>query len=254
MTAEDLLNLIAYNTFISVQDLQDVIHSTLSPEGNNLVAQAAKSDELHTFLHTPTVSGVLAIHANASDPPTLSPLSFLSSQLTQFLFFAESPIVLVYFCSLHAQGWDPRAGATMLIASLVGQLLDYPGLAFDLSFVDDEAAQLLEDDDFPELVQLFLSLLHQLPPDMSIFCFIDEVSVYETLERQGNMRKLLATLVKQVIDRQEEDGLPAFKLLLTDGKSTMVGDIVQVDNVLDLDEDLHEDDLDTEEVVGRAFE
>jgi hypothetical protein len=256
MLAKDLLNLIAYSSSIPAQDLDEAIHFTLQPEdeGTHRLTQAAKSDELRTFLRTPTLSSALAIHANSSDTTILSPLSLLGAQLAQILFSANTPIVLVYFCSLQAEAWDPRSNATGLIASLTGQLLSYPSQTFDLSFVDSEVAQLLEQDDFPQLVQLFLSLLHQLPPDAYVFCFIDEVSVNETPEREEDMRKLLATLVRQVIGRQEEDGLPVFKLLLMDGRSSRVGEIVGVENVLELSEDGEGEDVEAVDVARGVFE
>lgn len=254
--AEDLLNLIAYNRFVLAQDLAEALNITFeqNDEGTRKLSQAVKSDEMRTFLRTPTVSSTLAINANFEEPSTLSPLSFLDSQVAQILFSSNDSILLIYFCSLHAESWDPRASATGLIASLAGQLLSYPNLTFDLSFIDSEKEQLLEQDDFCVLMQLFLCLLHQLPSDVRIFCIIDEISVYETLERQEDTKKLLATLLLEVIGKQREYNLPAFKLLLTDGCSSGVGTIVGMENVLELNEDGEAEDEEVSEVVGRVFE
>jgi hypothetical protein len=254
MLAEDLLNLIAYNRFVLAQDLAEALSIKFEPddEGTRKLSQAVKSDQLRTFLRTPTVSSTLAINANSEEPSILSPLSFLDSQVAQILFSNDS-ILLIYFCSLHAESWDPRASATGLIASLAGQLLSYPNLTFDLSFIDSEKEQLLEQDDFCALMQLFLSLLHQLRSDVHIFCIVDEISVYETLERQEDTKKLLATLLREVIGKQREYNLPAFKLLLTDGCSSGVDMIVGMENVLDLSEDGEGEDGEVSEVVGRVF-
>lgn len=237
--AKDLLNLIAYNSFVVAQDLAEALNVTLEPDEKDMrkLSQAVKSDELRTFLRTPTVSSALAINANSEEPSTLSPLSFLDGQVAQMLFVPNDPILLIYFCSLHAESWDPRASASGLIASLIGQLLSYPNLTFNVSFIDSDMEQLLEQDDFLALVQLFLSLLYQLPSDACVLCIVDEVSVYETPERQEDMRKLLATLVRQVIRKQTESNLLVFKLLLTDGGSSGVETIVGMENVLELTED-----------------
>jgi hypothetical protein len=254
--AKDLLNLIAYNSFVLAQDLAEVLNIRLEPDSKGMrqLSEAVNSNELRTFLRTPTVSSVLAINANSEETSDPSPLSFLDGQLAQMLLSPSDPILLVYFCSLHAESWDPRASATGLIASLVGQLLSYPNLTFDVSFVDSEMEQLLEEDDFQTLVQLFLSLVHQLPSNAYVFCILDEVSVYETPERKDDMRKLLATLVRQVIGKQTESNLPVFKLLLTDGGSSGVETIVGMENMLELSEDGEEEDREALEVVGSVFE
>jgi hypothetical protein len=219
-----------------------------------LVTHVAKSDALRKFLQTPTKSSVLAIHANLSDVDTVTPLSFLDAHLMKLLLSSEKSIVLAYFCSLHAEVGSPRANARGLVASLVGQLLDYPSLRFNLSFIDEEMTELLKGDDLVQLVQLFLCLLQQLPSDAAVFCFIDEVTFYETSERKDETRTLLVTFVKQVINKQRDMGLPVFKLLLTDGRSSMVGKIIGEENVLDVLEDFGKDNDDPEDAILEAFE
>lgn len=255
MTVEELLNLIAYNSITPSQDLEEALDSAPEPDSKGVrrLAQAVKSDEFRAFLSTPSTSSVLLVHANYEDPYTLSPLSFLDGQVAQMLYSTNTPILLFYFCSLHSESWDPRVGAIGLLASLIGQLLSYPELSFDLSFIDDEMKDLLEQDDFVALVQLFLTVLHQLPQDAYVFCIIDEVSVYETPDRQENMRKLLATLVRQVVMKQRDEDLPSFKLLLTDGGNSTVDNIVGVENVLELSPDDDEEDVDVSGTIGRVL-
>jgi hypothetical protein len=254
ISSEDLLNLIAYNSFSSLQDLQRALDFTLSAKESNLINQAMTSEELQNFLRVPSTSSALSINANFADSGELSPLSFLSAQLSSILLSSENIVVLFYFCSLNTVSANPLANAKGLVSSLAGQLLENPNLSFDLSFVDEQMAQSLAQDDFVELVQLFLHLIHQLPSDLTVVCFIDEVSVYETPERRDQMQKLLATLVNQVIRKQESDDLVAFKMLLTDGNNSMAGDIIGSENVLDLQDDFDGEEVDPTNMVVQTVQ
>lgn len=89
-----------------------------------------------------------------------------------------------------------------------------------------------------ELCGLFRSLLRQLPQSTTIFCLIDSVDCYETVEDLDDMSVVVLSLL-ELVEKPHQIG-PSLKVLLTGPRPT-----IEVRKVFDDEPDtfLHADDL-----------
>ncbi|KAL4745413.1 hypothetical protein BDW72DRAFT_186687 [Aspergillus terricola var. indicus] len=223
-------------------NLRNVWHLPL-PYQNRILA-TMQTPKLHTWITTPN-SSALFLNLNT---PAVSPLhassSFLPAKLVQSINAqpSESIITLAFFCGAHARPTDPHSGPQGTMRSLVAQLLEsYPG--FDLQTVR-RIAQLREDD-VHGLCEIFRDLVGQLPPDVAVFCVVDEVTAFEErigLRESGEevVRALVQT-VEECVDKKSVDGRCVFKLLLTSPRNSRrlwrltpggVGDVVWMPDVV----------------------
>ena len=212
---QELIDLLTYNLDDLTQDVGDScdLGEIISEEEKSDASQAARSKQLRKFLVDASKSRVLLIHGNIEDPTPTSFLSFLTGKLSLTYANTEDVFVLSYFCGLHAEIWDPKANASGMMTTIVGQLLSIPHVIYDLSFVDDSMYELIGKDDCRMLCTLFLHLMDQLPRNKVVFCFIDSISIYETEERAQDACLVLSTLTNFI--KEQEDGA-IFKLLVTE--------------------------------------
>ncbi|KAH0565034.1 hypothetical protein GP486_001573 [Trichoglossum hirsutum] len=237
IVVEELIAVLMYNADIPARDLEECrdFSGMMSRKEINRAFQAMRSVELQEWLTDSTKSRVLLINGNGPDPTVLiSPLSVLLAMLSHAYENSRRAVVLSHFCSLHADTWDPKANATGMIISLIGQLLSYQGLEFNLSSFDDDFCQSIEDDDLEMLCIMFLRLVKQLPRTKIVFCLIDTISVYETKDRLVKTARVLSTLTHLVANRRKG---PIFKLLVTDPRmSDCAHDYIKEKDTLELDD------------------
>ncbi|KAJ5483321.1 hypothetical protein N7530_002567 [Penicillium desertorum] len=148
-------------------------------------------------------------------------------------------LILTHFCSLHTE-IGPRAGATGLIASLIGQLLSYDShrVQFDLSQITEHALLRIEEFSLKRLCWLFEMLIAQVKKGVTIICIIDNISSYEMDEAVRDLERLVRRLQTWVIQANQTSSKPRMKLLITDtNQTTRVYRYFQQDDILDLEGD-----------------
>ncbi|KAL9119792.1 MAG: hypothetical protein Q9187_003655 [Circinaria calcarea] len=239
--SEEMIALLIYRPDHIIQDLEEccIFGEMMGEEEKEQASRATRSDQLRKFLTESSQSRALLINGNFDDPNPTSSLSFLLAKISLTYSDAKDVIVLSYFCSLHADVFDPRANAIGMMISLVGQLLSYPGLDFDLTFMDEELCNLIERDDCKALCTVFLHLIAQLARLKLVFCFIDSISIYETDTRVEDTELVLSTLTNLV----SQDGGAIFNLLVTDpGRSLCASRYITEDEeVLEMDDSIDDD-------------
>ncbi|KAK7423573.1 hypothetical protein QQX98_001031 [Neonectria punicea] len=135
-------------------------------------------------------------------------------------FRRSSRIVsLVFFCGCHLLRDECHGGAAMIL-SLVAQLLQQvpshivpldPGMPLDA----------IGSGDIQHLCRLFVHLMRQLPPGMTVFCLIDGIDVYEREEYFQGMAEVVRFLLALVKEGNQAPG-GRFKLLLTSPNTTLI--------------------------------
>lgn len=105
-----------------------------------------------------------------------------------------------------------------MIRSLIGQLLhQYPSCPSSIG--DYVSLDRADGGSIPDLCKLFSLLAKQPPPNMTIFCLIDGIHLYERDEYWKELDQILCSLIELAED--EEQGLSAtMKILLTSPRVT----------------------------------
>ncbi|KAI1172278.1 hypothetical protein F4777DRAFT_582132 [Nemania sp. FL0916] len=139
-----------------------------------------------------TQSTELLVHGHMKPSRTsISALSLFSAAIVRNLQKVDRFRVVTFFCGQHSDMEDPLAGGAGLIKSLIEQLLyqhrfDSVALSHVAQIVN---LALLDNgyDDIEELCRLFVSLVHQLPSNVTLFCVLDSVNMYEDPEYMHDM-------------------------------------------------------------------
>lgn len=124
-----------------------------------------------------------------------SPLTYVCARLLASLKATQPVISIHFFCGKHtSQATDADATPTGMLNSLLAQLLaQYPH--FRISS-DDLAALNEHRDDADSLARFFAGLIAQLPYPTTVFCIIDNLSLFEDPARRADalvvLRQLLA--------------------------------------------------------------
>ncbi|KEY72371.1 hypothetical protein S7711_10409 [Stachybotrys chartarum IBT 7711] len=139
----------------------------------------------------------------------ISPLSAVCTGLTRAVRDFAGCAGIVFFCSFHYEDYE-RDGISWLLKSFLMQLLVY-FFKIDLTpllggYLD--ASRIGVD----RLLDLFSMLYHQLPPDTTLFCLIDNINCYQMDENLEDTRKVIAML-EDLVDKPTRG--PVFKLLFT---------------------------------------
>ncbi|KAK3306394.1 uncharacterized protein B0T15DRAFT_566211 [Chaetomium strumarium] len=130
----------------------------------------------------------------------LSAISVLSSTLVTSLMqaYADTAIVVHFFCGMHAWPKDAWYGPPGLVRSLIMQLLmkldarDPNMQTWDQDFIDDRGLlQDLEEHSLVGLCFVLHSLLYQFPVDTCIYCIVDSISWFDVRPLHNNLNTVM---------------------------------------------------------------
>lgn len=144
----------------------------------------------------------LLIHGDFRGSRTVSPLSSLTATLTEAARTDPTRFVtLVFFCACHADPEeDAFTGGRALIQALISQLLQQqPHLNISppsWQFNPEGVRQ----GDLQQLCQLFGLLVRSLPSEITLFCFIDGMVIYERDEFIAEAQFVLVEILRLVGD------------------------------------------------------
>lgn len=138
-----------------------------------LLDHAAMKDLMHsvrcTMIHIATVSSEYSTES-------YSPMSVVSLALVESLLHHEAVHVIHFFSGAHSDSSDSLRGVHGMLRSLVFQTLSK--FQYDLEDIitpqlDDEVRR----ESFSGLCRLLRELILQLPPDVIVFCVVDQVQL-----------------------------------------------------------------------------
>lgn len=126
-------------------------------------------------------------------------IAWVSASLMQTLRMRNHFASLAFFCGRHFEPEDGPIGATIMISSLMAQLLQqhYANTVFNQQDIDIAG---LKSGNVSALCIMFEWLVRQLPRDKTLLCVIDAVDAYETEELEVDMRTVLRHLLELTRD------------------------------------------------------
>lgn len=151
---------------------------------------------------------------------SVSALSLFSAAIVGSLRNISRFRTLAFFCGQHS---DSSEGGIGIIKNLIAQLLrQHQFDAADLSRVSREVNLALFDsgfDNVEQLCRLFVSLVRRLRSNVTLFCVLDSINVYEDLEYMKEMRvdKVLLKVLSLTRDNRVQAHV---KILLTSPTDT----------------------------------
>ena len=165
----------------------------------------------------------LLVHGHMKPSRTsISAISLFSASIVQSLRQDQRFCTLAFFCGEHSDpASDHLSGGVGLIKSLIAQLLtQYPFAEEDAeAAVQGVDPDLLSEDDIKHLCRLFVGLVRRVQNDVTVFCVLDSVNVYDDpdfLHGMGVERALFEVLS---LTRDEEVQTDV-KVLLTSPMAT----------------------------------
>lgn len=196
-------------------DLQKVLNSAsdviYSDRGR--AQQMIQTRHFRNWMLTSTSSKLL-VHGDFDTTSKISPFSILAATMTQGFRTSPNIISLVFFCGQHLYN-DEYHGGSVMIRSLIAQLLrQFPSP--NIYPLSDTSTLDIETSNIPHLCTLFVHLIHQLPPNITIFCIIDGINEYEREEYLHGMDDVVLTLLDVV-----ERGRASFKALILSPRPTL---------------------------------
>ncbi|KAL4942964.1 hypothetical protein BDV06DRAFT_221656 [Aspergillus oleicola] len=214
---------LSYTASILEKDLKTNLHGIWQlplPYQNRVIA-TMQTPKLHTWITTATSSALfLNLNAPTTSPAhALSACSFIPAKLIQSISAqpSENIIILAFFYGAHARTSDSHSGPCGVLRSFIAQLLEsHP--RFDLQTVRSIAQ--LNEDDTSGLCEIFYDLVHQLPPDIVVFCIVDAVTEFEDRMAIRESGEKVVQMLLRIVETCSKEGDPyrercGFKLLLT---------------------------------------
>ena len=251
-----------YDQISPVLDIEHCVElaDELDPIAVDRASWLMGAQEFQSWLEVKSSRAIL-INGNSDPMDNTSPLSLFCAHMTHLFVAAKSVMVVSYFCGLHVDpNSDDRSNAQSMMISLIGQLLlqaRQKRVHFDLSFLVQERLQLLAEDDVKTLCKVFRDLVIQLPKDMIIFCVIDGISLYESVNGEDDVIHVWQRL-NQLLAHQKLKAVmkllatsPGQTLYLHDENIITHGDVIlmpeEIDgnrqgawNTADMDESINE--------------
>lgn len=229
MKPSSLLKLLEYNDSTATQDQsycrkQGYLMSNSQKDRFSFIAN---SKHIRSWL-VDSKSRALLINGNGDATVSTSPLSYLCAEISQLSQKIDFTLSISYFCGLHIDSQrNPRTGVCEMMISLVGQIM-VSKRRLDL-FLAESMVTKLKNGSIGSLCKLFRKLVKQLPANMVLFCFIDNISAYETSRLKEDTLRVVECLTKLVDDRKQ--GV-VFKLLVTaPGKSRHLQEQLEKDEI-----------------------
>jgi hypothetical protein len=241
ITTEGLLHLLAFDETKVASDRGTNVHpSKFNKRECQKLPFIMRSAQFQNWINkTEGKNASLLVQGHFDSEDGTSALTHLCARIAYESAPNPKVLILTHFCSLHTE-IGPRAGATGLIASLIGQLLSYDShrVQFDLSQITEHALLRIEEFSLKRLCWLFEMLIAQVKKGVTIICIIDNISSYEMDEAVRDLERLVRRLQTWVIQANQTSSKPRMKLLITDtNQTTRVYRYFQQDDILDLEGD-----------------
>lgn len=222
--------------------------SHIEPTHMRQLSALTRLQAFQTWLSSHSFSSALLIQGHSNQDDVHTPLSYLCARLIKKYSKGRHVTVLHYFCSLRPGVQQRRANTSTIISEMIGQLLTDMRLAscFGRNLLTRKDIQRIRSRDLESLCRVFFSLLHRLQGrNLTIFCIIDSISLYELNSGREATRTFLLALRRFLNSRtgntREDDRAPVFKLLVTDWGSVRVAySMFKEREVLHMNQDLDE--------------
>jgi hypothetical protein len=175
--------------------------------------QMIQTRQFRAWIVSP-VSAKLLVHGDFDNPSKLSAFSILAATVSQGFKASPGIISLVFFCGQHLWN-DEFHGGNFMIRSLTAQLVQqfpFPSIHPP----SDMSAHHIETTTVPQICRLFVYLISQLPPNITVFCIIDGINEYEREEYIHGVDDVIYELMG-VVDKGSR---AKFKLLLLSPRPT----------------------------------
>ncbi len=196
-----------------MRNVDDALHglNAFSLSDQDRVAAIIEHDAVQDWLLDLDSQAIL-VHGNCRRDEIVSPTSAATAMLIRELFdkFLEKTskvIILYWFCGLNIH--NPHGNILAMVRSFICQLVSAPFT------VDIKSHGQVRNDDIEALLDLFLTLLRQLPEGTVVVCFIDGISFYEGDEQQSDTCKVISQLSRMVKSQRI-----ILKLFMTSAKRT----------------------------------
>lgn len=181
VTQECLTDMLNVDSRGAVDDIQITMRRgmSLDPSCQGQAYTLMRNSKFDTWLKSRGAQ-VLLVDGNSNSVALsrISPISLLCATLARSLEDVQSAICLQFFCGLHTSSNDSLSGPQGLVRSLISQLLSFGN--FDLAFINSRTSRdRIQSYELDHLCELFRELLHQIPIDVTVFCIIDSISLYE---------------------------------------------------------------------------
>ncbi|KZN90702.1 hypothetical protein EN45_008250 [Penicillium chrysogenum] len=243
ITTEGLLHLLAFDETKVASDRGTNVHpSRFNKCESQKLPFITRSAQFQNWINkTEGKNASLLVQGHFDSEDGTSALTHLCARIAYESASDPKVLILTHFCSLHTASRAEigrRAGATGVIASLIGQLLSYDShrVQFDLSQITKHALSRIEEFSLKKLCWLLGMLITQVKKGITIICIIDNISSYETDEAVGDLEQLVRCLQTWVIRANQTSSKPRMKLLITDtNQTTRVYRYFQHDDILDLE-------------------
>ncbi|KAJ5229490.1 hypothetical protein N7489_010198 [Penicillium chrysogenum] len=243
ITTEGLLHLLAFDETKVASDRGTNVHpSRFNKCESQKLPFITRSAQFQNWINkTERKNASLLVQGHFDSEDGTSALTHLCARIAYESAPDPKVLILTHFCSLHTASRAEigrRAGATGLIASLIGQLLSYDShrVQFDLSQITKHALSRIEEFSLKKLCWLFGMLITQVKKGITMICIIDNISSYETDEAVGDLEQLVRCLQTWVIRANQTSSKPRMKLLITDtNQTTRVYRYFQHDDILNLE-------------------
>ncbi|KAK1701396.1 hypothetical protein BDP55DRAFT_641444 [Colletotrichum godetiae] len=158
------------------------------------------------------------------DHSIVSPLSAICSGVIAALLEDEDSAVVFFFAGLHTDVAAPEGkntGPRAMMRSLIAQLLKIQKLpAPDLGFLSESMLEACSLGDCYTLCKIFVEIIKQAPPQMTVFCIIDGISWYEQDPWKQDVYQV-ATAFEHLAKREDLGESGPLKVLLTSPAQSM---------------------------------
>lgn len=200
---------------VSASDLLRVrqLDHTLSQKDKKKADRVVQTDLFRQWILSLKPAKLL-IHGDFRGCRTVSPLSLLAATLNEAARADPTRFVtLVFFCACHADPEeDAFTGGRALMQALISQFLQQqPHVNISpppWDFIPEGARQ----GDLQQLCHLFSLLVHNLPNEITLFCFIDGMVIYERDEFVADAQFVLLEILRLFGDPTVQANI---KLLIT---------------------------------------
>lgn len=164
------------------------------------VEQLVTTAQFREWIGT-AASHILLIHGDFGEPSKhyVSALSLFCTTIVEALRRMNGFLPLVFFCGRHLDTGDGPIGGEGIIKSLVAQLLQQQ--IFDTRQLHQEIdLNRVNSGDVLELCVLFRWLARRVPENVTLFCLIDGIILYERSDHEYTMGQVLAYLLELTRD------------------------------------------------------
>ncbi|KAL5115141.1 hypothetical protein ACEQ8H_006977 [Pleosporales sp. CAS-2024a] len=173
-----------------VNTASDIIYSD-----QGRAQQVMQTRQFRQWIMSPG-SAKLLIHGDFDDMANTSPFSVLAATVLQAFRTSPQIISMAFFCGQHLVKNEHYGGIAM-ICSFIAQLLrQFPShmIPAPREISINEIGTL----DISGLCDFFVYIIGQLPSNMTVFCIIDGIDLYEREEYIDDMGKVVLTFLDLV--------------------------------------------------------